>query len=191
MSELFQSGFRLGECTIDPRHGEIKRPNGTEHVTPKAMEILLCLVGNPEKLIEREELIRAGWGGGAHHEEALTRCIAELRHALGDHHDYPEYIQTVPRRGYRLVSSVKIPKAHAAAADTQRKSSDEDANSGSFWNELQRRNVVRSSLAYAAIAWLLIEVFSVIGGIFEWQTQVLRIFVVTAVIGLPIVIALS
>ena len=37
MSEMFQSGFRLGECFVDPRAGEIRRPDGTSHVPPKAL----------------------------------------------------------------------------------------------------------------------------------------------------------
>ncbi len=181
MSEIFQSGFRLGACFVDPKQGLIRRSDGAERVTPKAMEILLRLVETPEKLVERESLMEAGWGDQAGHEDALTRCIAELRHALGDHHDHPEYIQTVPRRGYRLVAPIDLgddPEGPAEKPTT-------------YWDELQRRDVVRTSLAYAALAWLIIEVATVIGGIFDLPAWALRVVVITAIVGFPIVVALS
>ncbi len=180
MSALFQSGLQLGECQVDPLAGQIVRPDGYYHVAPKAMEILLCLVSRPDELVDRETLIEAGWGGGEHHEDALTRCIAELRHALGDHYDEPRYIQTVPRRGYRLVATVEIPQADI-----------ENGEERGLWHELKRRDVVRTGLAYAALAWLLIEVASVMAGIFDLPTWVLRVIVILAVIGLPITVALS
>ncbi|MDJ0905971.1 MAG: winged helix-turn-helix domain-containing protein, partial [Woeseiaceae bacterium] len=145
------------------------------------MEILLRLVETPEKLVERESLMEAGWGDQAGHEDALTRCIAELRHALGDHHDHPEYIQTVPRRGYRLVAPIDL------GDDAERPAE----KPTTYWDELQRRDVVRTSLAYAALAWLIIEVATVIGGIFDLPAWALRVVVITAIVGFPIVVALS
>lgn len=191
MSELFRAGFRLGDCLVDPARGRVRRPDGIDHVTPKAMEILLCLVARPGVLIDREQLIEAGWGGGTNHEEALTRCIAELRHALDDHHDDPKYIHTIPRRGYRLVADVHILESNPTAGAMALPAQDNGDQNPSLWAELMRRDVVRSSLAYAAGAWLLIEVFSVVGSIFDWPTWLLRVLVIMAVIGFPIVIALS
>lgn len=180
-------GFRLGACLVDPKSGQIERPDGTSHVAPKAMEVLVCLVKQPGELVEREELIRAGWGEDpAGHEIALTRCIAELRNALGDHHDHPEYIQTIPRRGYRLVAPV-------VAADEAQSGSHhgDEPQVSDFWEELKRREVVRTSLAYAALAWLIIEAVAVLGDIFPIPVWTMQALVITAVIGFPITVALS
>jgi len=187
VSRLFQMGFRLGECSVDPKFGQIERPDGTSNVAPKAMEVLLCLVNQPGELVERDELIRAGWGNHPDgHEEALTRCIAELRNALGDHHDHPEYIQTVPRRGYRLVAPVII------AGETQSEPQPSDnPRTESFWEELKRREVVRTSIAYAAVAWLSIEAVAVLGDIFPIPVWTMQVVVITAAIGFPIAVALS
>ncbi len=187
VSDLVRIGFRLGACSVDPKSGQIERPDGTSRVAPKAMEVLLCLVRHPGELIEREELIRAGWGNDSgEHEEALTRCIAELRNALGDQHDHPEFIQTIPRRGYRLVAPVstsagKVPEVHPRDVPESR----------DLWEELKRRDVVRTSLAYAALAWLAIEVVAVLGDIFPIPIWTIQALVILAVIGFPVVVALS
>lgn len=151
------------------------------------MEVLLCLVNKPGELVERDELVRAGWGeDGDDHEESLTRCIAELRHTLGDHHDHPNYIQTIPRRGYRLVAPVVI------AGETQTPSPTHDGPPpGDLWAELKRRDVVRTSLAYAALAWLAIEAVAVLSDIFPIPVWLMRVLVIMAVIGFPIAVALS
>ena len=188
MSEIFQTGIRLGDCTVDPKLGRIDGPEGATHVSPKAMEILLCMVSRPEQLIERDELVRAGWGTAEGHEEALTRCIAELRHAFGDHHDHPKYIQTIPRRGYRLVAPV------ATSSEGERETAPErgdNLDSSTFWYELKRRDVVRTSLAYAAATWLIIEVVSVLAQIFDMPPWLPRTLVIMAIVGFPIVVALS
>lgn len=187
VSDMFLIGFRLGECSVDPKIGQIERPDGISRVAPKAMEVLLDLVKHPGELVEREELIRAGWGDDPDgHEEALTRCIAELRNALGDHYDHPEYIQTIPRRGYRLVAPVMI-----AGENQAEPQADVEPPSGDFWQELKRRDVVRTSIAYAALAWLTIEVIAVLSDIFPIPVWTMQALVITAVIGFPIVIALS
>ena len=187
MSDLLHMGFRVGDCSVDPRIGQIERPDGASHVAPKAMEVLLCLAKQPGELVERDALIQAGWGDDPDgHEEALTRCIGELRSAFGDHHDHPEYIQTIPRRGYRLIAPLTVtesPPAETASADAT-----EPAN---FWEELKRRDVVRTSLAYAAVAWLTIEAVAVLADIFPIPVWIMQGLVITAVIGFPVVVALS
>ena len=187
VTDLLHMGFSLGACSVDPKFCQIERPDGTTHVAPKAMEVLLCLAKQPGELVEREELIRAGWGEDRDgHEEALTRYIAELRHALGDHYDHPEFIQTVPRRGYRLVAPVVVTSTMQAEPPPR----DEWALPD-FWEELKRRDVVRTSIAYAALAWLAIEAVAVLGDIFPIPLWTMQAVVIAAVIGFPIAVALS
>ena len=79
------------------------------------MEVLVCLAASSGRLVERDEILKQVWGRPAA-EEVLTRCISELRHTLADDRARPKYIQTVPKRGYRLLLPV-VPKA--AAGETQ------------------------------------------------------------------------
>jgi TolB-like protein/Tfp pilus assembly protein PilF len=98
-------GFRVGEFEVDPLSGELTGPGGVQHLQPKVVDVLVCLAENAGELVERERILERVWRRPTS-EEVLTRCISELRSVLADDRDRPEYIQTVPKRGYRLLKPV-------------------------------------------------------------------------------------
>jgi Tol biopolymer transport system component/DNA-binding winged helix-turn-helix (wHTH) protein len=101
--------FLLGEWRVEPSLNQItqlERGSVPKRVTPKAMEVLLALVGRAGELLTREELLERVWSGVHVQEEVLTRAIADLRKAFDDDRKEPRYIETIPRRGYRVVARV-------------------------------------------------------------------------------------
>ena len=112
-----RAGFRLNEWQVFPNEGSIDGPQGATHLEPKVMEVLVLLAGHAGQLVEREFLIREIWGERTVSDEPLTRCIAVLRRALGDSPKRPRCIQTVPKRGYRLVADVASGCAARASED--------------------------------------------------------------------------
>ncbi len=70
------------------------------------MEVLLALVARAGELLTREELLEKVWSDVHVQEEVLTRAIADLRKALDDDRKDPRYIETIPKRGYRVVAPV-------------------------------------------------------------------------------------
>src|SRR5262249_42542291 len=66
-------------------------------------------------VVSKDEIIDAVWEGRAIAEATLTRSIADLRRALGDDQRCPVYIETIAKRGYRLVATVAFEHQHAAA----------------------------------------------------------------------------
>jgi TolB-like protein/Tfp pilus assembly protein PilF len=76
--------------------------------------VLVFLAARAGELVERDTLLEQIWRRITS-EEVLTRCISELRRALGDDRGTPQYIQTVPKRGYRLVETV-VPREDARPA---------------------------------------------------------------------------
>jgi len=109
-----KSGFKVGAWEVRPLTGEITGGGESTRLEPKVMEVLVALAQRPGEVLEREELLRLIWGNrAAVSDEPLTRCIAELRRALGDSRQTPIYIQTIPKRGYRLLSVV-VPLASPA-----------------------------------------------------------------------------
>jgi TolB-like protein/Flp pilus assembly protein TadD len=70
------------------------------------MDVLACLAGDSRKVVAKEDLLTAVWGGAFVEEGALSQAIHNLRKALNDDARQPRYIQTIPKRGYRLVAPV-------------------------------------------------------------------------------------
>ena len=98
-----RNGFMLGSWTIYPLEGRLESDGVERRVQPKSMDVLLLLAEAAGEVREREFLLQQIWGDRAPTDEPLTRCIGELRRALGDSRSESEYILTVPKRGYRLL----------------------------------------------------------------------------------------
>ncbi|MGI9332369.1 MAG: winged helix-turn-helix domain-containing protein [Gammaproteobacteria bacterium] len=109
-----KQGFQLGEWSVQPLRGELIGPKGSRRLQPKAMDVLLCLVEKAPDVVERDSLLNAVWGANAVSDEPLTRCVGDLRKHLGDCRGRPRYVETIPKRGYRLLITGE-PQAGAAA----------------------------------------------------------------------------
>jgi TolB-like protein/Tfp pilus assembly protein PilF len=70
------------------------------------MDVLVYLAERPGQVVCREELFRELWAGVAVTDDALTRCVTEIGHALDEDSHNPAFIETVPKRGYRIVAPV-------------------------------------------------------------------------------------
>jgi DNA-binding winged helix-turn-helix (wHTH) protein len=101
-----ETPFSLGRWRVDPRRNVIEARGHRVHVEPKAMRVLLHLARNAGEDVGREALLDAVWRGTPVSRGVLTNAIWELRKALGDSRSEPEFIQTVPGKGYRLVAPV-------------------------------------------------------------------------------------
>ena len=102
-----QHEFQLGEWQVRPLRGVVQGPAGTRRITPKAMDVLLCMVNRSGQVVDRETFLQEVWQGRAYSDEPLNQCIAELRRQLGDRAGSPAYIETIPKRGYRLIATVE------------------------------------------------------------------------------------
>jgi len=100
--------FSVGAWRVNPDLGVLTRGESHKRLQPKVMEVLSCLVERSGDLVTREELLSRVWGERAVSDEPLTRCIAELRSAFEDSARKPQYIETLPKRGYRLIAPVQV-----------------------------------------------------------------------------------
>jgi DNA-binding winged helix-turn-helix (wHTH) protein/Tol biopolymer transport system component len=94
-------GFRL-----DPVEKALFRGDQRVPLTPKVFDTLHLLVSNAGHLVEKETILNAVWEGRFVEESNLTHNIKVIRKALGDDAGSPRFIETVPRRGYRFITSV-------------------------------------------------------------------------------------
>ena len=98
--------FRIGDWMLDAGRNELVRDGESHRLEPKVIEVLAYLASRPGKVVAREELLAAVWPGVIVGDDALTQAIIKLRKALGDDAHNPTYIETISKRGYRLIAPV-------------------------------------------------------------------------------------
>ncbi|MFQ5634783.1 MAG: winged helix-turn-helix domain-containing protein [Gammaproteobacteria bacterium] len=154
--DALRKGFRLGDWTVRPIEGLIKSPLGERHLQPKSMDVLLCLACAANEIVERDEIIERVWGRTAVTDEPLTRCIHEIRRELCDTRDHPTYIQTIPKRGYRLIAPVEEVETDATQSGVfpvlTRTPAGDPVLTGRFLLQLPRRRAVQVAVAFSLIA---------------------------------------
>jgi adenylate cyclase len=107
-------GFRMGDWEVRPREGRIicigraagHDPGEVRRVRRKAMDVLCALAAEPGRVVERDQILSVAWGRTAVSDEPLTSTIGELRRLLGEQAGEDRYIETIPKRGYRLLAEV-------------------------------------------------------------------------------------
>ena len=99
--------YEFGQFRLDADRHRLLRDGEVVHLSPKAIDALLVLVKAPGKLLEREALMQAVWADTFVEDANLTVAISHLRKALGQNGEPAEYIETVPRVGYRFVADVR------------------------------------------------------------------------------------
>lgn len=116
---MARTRLQIGDWWADPATNELGRAGETQRIEPKVMEVLMVLASRPGGVVSREELLSLVWPGVVVGDEALTQSIIKLRRALGDNPRSPAYIDTISKRGYRLVAPVSnveaAPAPHARA----------------------------------------------------------------------------
>ena len=107
MEETSESGFHLGDQRIEPARCAILTTDGEIRVEPRVMDVLMLMVTHVGQVVTREEFINTVWNGTFVTDEVLSRCIYRLRQALGDNSRKPRFIETVSKRGYRLIAPMR------------------------------------------------------------------------------------
>ncbi len=100
---------QFGPWHFDPVDGKLISKNNEVRLQPRLAKLLALFLGNVDALLTRNHLIDLLWQDKSINEDALSRCIAELRSTLGDNRNSPLYIETVPKRGYRFIHPLSKP----------------------------------------------------------------------------------
>lgn len=110
---------RVGDWCVEPSLNLIRRGDEEIRLRPKVMDVLMLLAASEGRVVSREEIIDRVWAKEFVADSVLASAISELRAALGDQPGNPRYVETVPKRGYRLMVQVSAPPAPPAAEDTR------------------------------------------------------------------------
>ena len=108
--------LQIGEWRANRTTNELGRAGDTVRIEPKVMEVLMVLADRAGEVVSRDDLLAAVWPGVVVGDDALTQSIIKLRKALGDNPRSPSYIETISKRGYRLIAPVvrsdAVPATH-------------------------------------------------------------------------------
>ena len=133
MSDL----YCFGQFVLDPGRRTLSRADSPVSLTPKAFDVLLFLVQNPNRLVTKEELLQAVWADTFVEEGNLKQYISHLRKALGDNSEDTRLIVTIARKGYQFTGDVTVAEAadiakHATLRAAATETSKTDARPAEF-----------------------------------------------------------
>src|SRR5262249_51412782 len=106
MSPETKALYEFGNFRCDPREQLLLREGKPVALSPKSFEILVVLIQSHGRLLTKEELMHQVWPDSFVEEANLTVNISALRRVLGEAPEGQQYIETVPKRGYRFVATV-------------------------------------------------------------------------------------
>jgi DNA-binding winged helix-turn-helix (wHTH) protein len=98
--------FRIGEWLVQPRLNRLSRGERVVQIEPKLMDVLVYLASNAHEVVSKNDIMDAVWPDLFITESVISRAIAGLRRALGDDARHPRFIETILKRGYRLITDV-------------------------------------------------------------------------------------
>lgn len=98
----------IGDFEVHPSLNQVARRGETIRVTPKVMQVLVCLAESAGKVVTRDQLLDAAWPDVAVSEDVLTSAVSELRRIFRDSPKKPSVIETIPKTGYRLIAPVAM-----------------------------------------------------------------------------------
>ena len=134
-------GVRVDGWLVQPSLNLITRNQVSIRLRPQLVDLLLCLASQPGEVFGKEELVAEVWEGRFVAESAISRCVAELRSALGDDAQRPHIIETIIKRGYRLIAPVErvsVPAPEPAAEPLSAERQASDGPRPSLWRRLGR-----------------------------------------------------
>jgi len=102
-----EGDFRIGQWLVQPTLNSISDNESSKRVEPKMMQVLVHLAAHAGQVVSKEQLMGAAWPDTFVTDDVLLRCISELRKALSDDPREPRFIQTIAKKGYRLIAPVE------------------------------------------------------------------------------------
>lgn len=106
MGEQTSNFYEFGRFRLKADERVLLRGEEFVPLTPKAFDILLTLLENDGRIVRKDDLMKRVWPDTFVEEGNLTQNVSMLRKALGESANGPQFIETVPRRGYRFVAPV-------------------------------------------------------------------------------------
>ncbi|MDQ4120734.1 MAG: winged helix-turn-helix domain-containing protein [Acidobacteriota bacterium] len=99
--------YCFDDVTVDSENFRAQKNGRNITLTPRAFDVLIFLIKNAGRAVEKQEIFEAVWKDTFVTDNALTKIIKEIRHAIDDDAAHPRYIETVPKRGYHFICEIE------------------------------------------------------------------------------------
>lgn len=106
--ERLARGFRLGEWTVKPEDGSLKASGKSARLEPQVMDLLVYLCSRAGQVVPKQDVLDTVWGGRFVSDDTVKGCFYQLRKALGDDSREPKIIETLPKRGFRILVTPSV-----------------------------------------------------------------------------------
>lgn len=173
IDQKYTASFIIGNTYFaNPITNEIGRLEAEQAIVlqrlePKVMEVLVILAKNAGKVVPKTTLTEAIWDGYGGAEDSLMQAISKLRKVLGDQAKAPNFIETIPKKGYRLLQQVDPLETSPIAAA--------NANTvyvyrtvGSFTDFIEKLTQPKFLLAFLVFSICLIMALAILSYIVFW-----------------------
>lgn len=104
----------INELRLEPNESRLYIGHETVELQPKCTTLLAVLASRPGEVITKEALLAQVWQGRVVGEDVLTTTVRKLRKALNDDAKNPQYIETINKKGYRLIADVNPQRCEKA-----------------------------------------------------------------------------
>jgi DNA-binding winged helix-turn-helix (wHTH) protein/TolB-like protein/Tfp pilus assembly protein PilF len=159
MAQLDSHSYEFGRFRLKTAERVLLREGELVPLTPKVFDILITLVENRGRVVAKEDLMKRVWPTTYVEEGNLTQNISLLRKALGESPGGVQFIETVPRRGYRFVADINemwdgAPRLNGPAETVAATPAEEPAESVSHGDSSTSTPVVSIPAATSRFPWL-------------------------------------
>jgi adenylate cyclase len=112
--------YRFADCELDTDRRELRRSGEVVALEPQVFELLAYLVAHPDRVVSKDEINAAVWGGRIVSDAALSSRMNSVRHAIGDDGKAQSLVRTVHGRGFRFVGAIAADAPHTQASAERR-----------------------------------------------------------------------
>lgn len=102
-----RASWQIGDWIADPSDDSLTREQMVIRIEPRLMQLLVCLAQSAPQVVSMERLLTEVWSGVVVGSASVYQSVSQLRKTLGDTETEPRYIETVARKGYRLIAPVR------------------------------------------------------------------------------------
>jgi DNA-binding winged helix-turn-helix (wHTH) protein/Tol biopolymer transport system component len=155
--------MQFGDFTLDNKQARLLCQGKEIAIEPKLFELLLLFVNQPNTIISRQDILDNLWAGSLVTDNAINKLVANLRKVLADEPKNPAYIQTVPKRGYRLICEVTLLESLNSAEKGQAI----NVETGKANNSINKS--IKSSFQNNPTSTTIVALLMLLCSLFLWQ----------------------